>query len=355
VTLNTLKATMKQSLAVYADLLLHPAFPQKDFDRLQKDRIAAIQREKLNPNAMAQRVLPALLYGKGHPYANSFTGSGTEDSVKNMTRADLAKFHSEWFKPNNTTLLVVGDTTLSEIKPQLEALFAGWKSGEAPKKNVPEVPEPANDVVYLIDRPGSAQSVIFAAQLAPPRNSPDAVAIQIVNDIFGGTFSARLNMNLREDKHWSYGAQSVLLSARGQRPYFSLSPVQTDKTAESLAEVVKEYKGIAGAKPITAEELKNTQSNDTLSLPGNFESSGQLAQAYTTILSFNLPEDYYNTYTQKAMALTPETANALAKRLIQPGHLVYVVVGDMSKVEAGIRQLNIGEIHKIDADGNPVK
>jgi zinc protease len=355
VTLNTLKATMKQSLAIYADLLLHPAFVQKEFDRLQKDRIAAIQREMLNPTQMAQRVIPALLYGKGHPYANSFTGTGTEDSVKSMTRADLARFHTTWFKPNNSTLLVVGDTTMNEIKPELERLFADWKPGEVPKKNITEAAQPSKNAVYLIDRPGSAQTVIFAAQLAPPRNSPDAIAIQIINDIFGGTFSSRINMNLREDKHWSYGASSVLLSARGQRPYFSVSPVQTDKTKESLAEVVKEYRNITGGKPIALGELKDMQANDTLSLPGLFESSQQLAQAYQTILSFNLPEDYYNSYTEKAMALTPETANALAKKIIQPDHLVYVVVGDMAKVEAGIRELNVGEIHKIDADGNPVK
>jgi len=355
ITMNTLKATMDQTLALYADLLLHPAFSQKEFDRLQNDRVAAIQREKLNPTQMARRVIPALLYGKGHPYANSFTGSGTEDSVKNMTRADLAKFHSTWFKPNNSTLLIVGDTTMNEIKPELEKLFAGWESGNVPSKNITEVPQPAKNVVYLIDRPGSAQSVIFGAQLAPPSNSPDAVAIQIINDIFGGTFSSRINMNLREDKHWSYGASATLLSAQGQRPYISISAVQTDKTRESMAEVMKEYNNISGAKPITPEELKDMQNNDTLSLPGQFESSQQLAQAYQTILSFNLPEDYYNSYTQKAMSLTPETANALAKKIIEPDHLVYVVVGDMAKVEAGIRELNIGEIHKIDADGNPVK
>ena len=355
VSLNTLKSTMDKSLDIYADLILHPAFPQKEFERLQKERLAAIKREKVTPQAMALRVVPALIYGKGHPYAVPFTGTGTEASVSKMTRADLAKYHDTWFKPNNATLLVVGDTTLNEIKPKLERLLASWKPGDVPKRETPVVPEPANDVVYLIDRPGSGQSVIFGAQLAPPRNDPDALALQLVNDIFGGKFSSRINMNLREDKHWSYGVFSVLPSARGQRPYISISAVQTDKTKESMVELVKEYNDIVGSKPITEEELKDEQNNATLALPGTFETVLQLAGAYGTILQYGLPEDYFNTFTQNAMALNTAGANEIAKKFIQPKHLVWVVVGDMSKVEAGVRELKLGEVHKIDADGNPVQ
>ena len=354
VNLNTLKINMDKALDIYADLILHPAFPQKEFARLQKTRLAAIKSEKVQPQTMALRVVPGLLYGKGHPYAVPFTGTGTEASVSKMTRADLVKFHDTWFKPNNATLLVVGDTTLAEIKPKLEQLFAAWKQGEVPKKAVPQVQQPDKNVVYLIDRPGSGQSVIFGAQLAPPENDPDAIPLEVVNDVFGGSFSSRINMNLREDKHWSYGVGSFIPGATSQRPYVSVSPVQTDKTKESLAELVKEYAGVAGAKPISAEELKDAQNNDTLALPGSFETVQQLAGGYSRILQYNLPEDYYNTYTQKVLAVTPETANAMAKRFILPDHLIWVVVGDMSKVEAGIRSLNLGEIRKIDADGNPV-
>ncbi len=355
VSLNTLKSTMDPSLDIYADLILHPAFPQKEFTRLQKERIAGIQREKITPQQMALRVVPSLIYGPGHPYAVPFTGTGTEASVSKMTREDLAKFHETWFKPNNATLLVVGDTSLSEIKPKLEKLLASWKPGDVPKRTVPQVAEPAKDVVYLIDRPGSGQSIIFGAQLAPPLNDPDAIALQMVNGIFGGKFSSRINLNLREDKHWSYGVRAVLPQAKAQRPYISISAVQTDKTKESMAELVKEYNGVAGAKPITADELKDEQSNDTLRLPGNFETVQQISGAYGDILQYGLPEDYYNTFTQKALALTTETANEVAKKYILPDHLVWVVVGDMSKVEAGIRELNLGDVNKIDADGNPVK
>jgi len=354
VDLNALKVNMDKALEIYADLILHPAFPQKEFARLQKDRLAAIQREKVTPNSMAMRVVPGLLYGKGHPYTGAFMGTGTESSVSKMTREDLAKFHDTWYKPNNATLLIVGDTTIAEITPKLEKLFGAWKTGEVAKRTIPRVPEPEKDVIYLIDRPGSGQSLIVAAQLAPPYNDPDEVPLDMVNDIFGGNFSSRINMNLREDKHWSYGVRSRLQPARGERPFFSFSPVQTDKTKESLAELVAEYKNIVGGKPITEAELKDEQSNATLGLPGTFETVQQLSGAYSTILQYNLPEDYYNSYTQKVLAITPDTANEIAKKYILPSHLVWVVVGDMSKVEAGIRELNIGEVHKIDADGNPV-
>jgi zinc protease len=346
---------MDKALNIYADLVLHPSFPQKEFERLQKERIAAIKREKVQPQTMALRVVPQLLYGKGHPYSLPFTGTGTEASVGKLTRDDLAKWHNTWFKPNNATLLIVGDTTLAEIKPKLEKLFAGWKPGDVPQKNVAQVEQPEKTSVYLIDRPGSGQSMIFGAQLGPPRNSPDAVPLQLVNDIFGGTFGSRINMNLREDKHWSYGVFTFLPAARGQRPYLSLSPVQTDKTKESLAELVKEYQGVSGTRPISDKELKDEQSNATLALPGQFETVQQLAGAYNQILQYGLPEDYFNTFTQKAMSMTPDSANATAKKFVQPDHLVWVVIGDMSKVEAGIRELNLGEIHKIDADGNALQ
>jgi zinc protease len=355
VQLNALKATMPRALDVYADIVLHPAFPQNELERLKKDQLAAIQREKTNPNAMALRVIPSLLYGKGHAYSLPMSGTGTEASVARITQADLINYHHTWFKPNNATLLVVGDTTLAEVTPLLEKEFGGWKAGEVPKKNVAEVAQPAKTVVYLIDRPGSQQSVIYGVQLAPPRNSPDTVQLGVVNTIFGGSFSSRINMNLREDKHWSYGVGSQLPPAVGQRLYMSSSPVQTDKTRESLHELVMEYANVAGGKPITSVELQDAQTNTTLGLPGSFETASQLSNAYATILQYKLPENYFNTYTGTVMAMTPEQANALAARTIMPGRLVWVVVGDMSKVEAGIREMKLGEVRKIDVDGNPVE
>ena len=354
VTMNLLKPTLSRSLDLYADVVLHPAFPAADFERLRKDRLAAIAREKTVPRAIAMRVLPELLYGPGHAYALPLTGSGTEAAVERMTRADLQRYHQTWFRPNNATLLVVGDTTLAEIKPLLEKAFGGWQAGEVPKKNLATVAQPAKTVVYLIDRPGALQSDIIGAQLAPPRNSPDAIPLTLMNDVLGGTFNSRMNMNLREDKHWSYGMNASMVSALGQRLYMSASPVQTDKTADSLRELAREYKDITGPRPVTAKELKDAQASETLSLPGRFETVEQLSSAYSTILQYGLPVDYYNTFTEKALAQTPAQINALAARTIVPNQLVWVVVGDMSKIEKDIRALNLGEVRRLDVDGKPL-
>jgi zinc protease len=355
VQLDVLKATMPRALDVYADVVLHPAYEQKELDRLRKDQLASIQREKVNPNLMALRVIPGLLYGKGHAYSLPLSGSGTEQSVARITRADLVKYHDTWFKPNNAMLLVVGDTTLADITPLLEKRFGAWKAGDVPKKNVVDVKPATQPSVVLMDRPGALQSVIYAVQLASPSNAPDAVQLDMVNDVFGGTFSSRINMNLREDKHWSYGVGARLRPAVGQRMYISSAPVQTDKTREALQELVREYADVAGQRPITAAELRAVQTNETLGLPGSFESAAQLSGAYARLLQYKLPDDYYNTFTQTVMAMTPEQANALAVKSIKPGQLMWVVVGDMSKVESGVRALNLGPVRKVDADGNTIQ
>jgi len=355
VQLNALKATLPAALDLYADVLLHPAYAQSELDRLKKDRLATIEREISNPNTMAMRVIPGLIYGKGHAYSLPFSGSGTTAGVNSIRRDDLVHYHQAWFKPNNATLLVVGDTTLGEIKPLLEKAFGAWRAGDVPRKNVAVVTPPERTSVYLMDKPGAQQSVIYAVQLAPPRNAPDALQLQVVNNIFGGSFSSRINMNLREDKHWSYGVHASLPAAVGQRMYLSTSPVQTDRTREALQELAQEYANIAGAKGITATELSAAQANQTLALPGSFETADQLSGAYSEILQYKLPQDYFNTYTSTVLALTPQQANALAARTITPSKLVWVVVGDMSKVEAGVRGLNLGEVRKIDADGNVVR
>lgn len=354
VNMNVLKPTLAQALGLYADLALHPAFPESDFERVRKERLAGIAREQTVPRLMALRVLPPLLYGPGHPYALPLTGSGTAAAVARMTRADLAAYHRTWFKPNNATLLVVGDTTLAELQPQLERVFGAWQPGTVPAKNVARVAQPKGTTIYLIDRPGALQSDIVGAQLAPPRNSPDTIALGLLNDVFGGTFSSRLNMALREDKHWSYGVGSALVAATGQRILYSDSPVQTDRTADALRELVKNYAELGRTRPVQAQELKEAQANATLSLPAGFETVGQLSNAYATILQYGLPEDYYDTYTAQALAATPDQLNALAARVMLPSQPVWIVVGDMAKIEAGIRALNVGEVRRIDVEGKPI-
>jgi zinc protease len=354
VELSALKSKLDPSLDLFADVILNPIFPAADFGRQQKLLLAAIQREKNTPIQMALRVFPGLLYGPGHAYGNPLTGSGTTASVEKMTREDLVKFHDVWFKPNHATLVIAGDTTLAAITPKLEKLFAGWKAGQIPEKNIKTVQPPAKSVVYLIDKPGAQQSIIFAGNIAPPRANPKEIAMEAANDELGGMFGSRLNMNLREEKHWSYGATSLLWEARGQRPFLAVAPVQTDKTKESLAEMNKEFRGILGDHPVTAEELAKVQANETLSLPGSFETLNALGQSIIDIVRFGLPEDYYETYAGKVRALKSSDVEEGAKDILKPDHLIWVVVGDRAKIEAGIKELGLGEIRFLDADGKPI-
>ena len=354
VFLSALKSHLDRSLDLYADVILHPSFPESDFLRLQKQRIAGIQREKVTPVPMALRVFPELLYGSQHAYGNPLTGSGTEASVAKLTRADLAKFHSTWFRPNDSTLIVVGDTTLAELTPKLEKLFEAWKPGDIPKKNIGKVDYPAKPVVYILDRPGALQSFILAGEIALPKNNPDAIAIDTMNNIFGGNFGARINMNLREDKHWSYGAQTLFWPARGQQPFIIFAPVQTDKTKESLVELDKEVHGIVGNKPPTPEELAHVQANETLSLPGSRETINEVGSSIQELVEYGLPDDYYDKYAGRVRALTVADMRTAAERVIRPDHLVWVVVGDRAKIEAGVRELNLGELKFLNADGKPI-
>jgi zinc protease len=354
VFLSALKTNLEDSLEVYADIILNPAFPAADFKRLQALQLDSIQREKSQPAQMALRVLPRFLYGPDHAYSNPLTGSGTAEAVSKLTRSDVEKFYKTWFKPNNGTLIVVGDVTMDQIKPKLEPLFAKWETGEVPKKNIGHVEPPDKPVLYLMDRPNSIQSMIFAGEVAPPKSDPDDVAIETVNRVLGGAFTSRINMNLREDKHWSYGARSMIYGALGQRPFIAYAPVQTDKTKESLLELDKELKAIRDDKPITAAELEKVQKQRTLELAGRWETMSAINASVHEILRYGLPDDYYQTYAAKIRELDLSHVSNAARKVIHPENLVWVVVGDRAKIEPGLRQLGFGELKLIDTDGRVI-
>ncbi len=349
VSLEALKEHLDPSLELFADVVLHPSFPAADFDRLKKQQLAAIRREKAEPVSVAFRILPGLLYGPGHAYATPWTGTGTEESVSKMTRAEVAAFQRTWLKPNHATLIVTGATTMAEIRPRLERLFAGWKGGDIPVKNIGQVPLPSKPTVYLIDRPGALQSVVLAGNLAPPKNNPDEVAIEAMNTILGGEFGSRINLNLREDKHWSYGAFSFIRDARGQRPFVAYAPVQTDKTTEAIVEVARELRGIIKDRPVEAEELAKAKSALTLTLPGEWETMSAVGGTVRSIITFELDDRYYDTYPGKVRALTLEQIPAAAAEVVHPDQLVWVIVGDRAKIEAGVRELNLGDVKVIEA------
>ena len=352
VSLSALKSNLDPSLAIYADVILKPSFPQEDFDRLQKQTIAGIKREKTQPVQMGLRVLPKLLYGNDHAYSTPLTGSGTEETVAKMTRNDMVKFYQTWIKPNGATMIVVGDMTLEELKPRLEKLFKGWKAGELPKKNLATVQLPAKPSVYILDKPGALQSIIFPANITLPKNNPDAIAIEAMNTILGGAFTSRINMNLREDKHWSYGSGSLVFSARGQQPFLGYGIVQTDKTKESMVELNKELRDILGARPATADELLKVQNNMTLELPGSWETNNAVMGSIAEMVRFNYSDDYFDTFVGNIKSLNLENITAAAKEVVHPDNLIWVVVGDRSKIEAGIRELGYGDVKLIDSNGN---
>jgi zinc protease len=247
--------------------------------------------------------------------------------------------------------VVVGDTTLAEIRPKLEALFASWKGGAVPKKNVAPVEARAQGVLYVMDRPGALQSTIFAGHVAPPRANPHEITQQVLNTVLGGQFISRLNMNLREDKHWSYGAGTIFFDARGPRPFIAYAPVQTDKTKESVAEIAKELKGIGADRPVTAEELQTAKDGLVLTLAGQWETAAAVEGSIGEIVRFGFPDDYYATFADRVRATTLADV-ARASGVIQPDKLVWVIAGDRAKIEPGLKELGLGEIRAIDADGN---
>jgi len=354
VSLSALRDQLDPSLELFADIVLHPAFRQADVDRLKKQRLAQIQREKADPVGLALRVFPRLVFGEGHAYSNPWSGSGTEASTRSITRADLVNFHQTWFKPNHATVVVVGATTMAEILPRLERLFARWAPGDVPAKNIGEVAQPPRPSVYLFDRPGAQQTVIIAGNIAPPKANPDEPAIETMSAVLGSDFGSRLNMNLREDKHWAYGSYSFIRDARGPRPFLAYAPVQTDKTTEAAAEMLKELKGIAGDRPVQPDELERAKASLTLTLAGSWETMGALAGSIDDIIAFGLDDRYFDTYAATIRRQTAASVTTAARTAVQPDHLVWIFVGDREKIEAPLRQLGLGEMQFVDGDGRPV-
>ncbi len=355
VSLNALKENLDDSMEIYADVILNPEFPGAEFERLRKLQLAAIQREKVTPMSMALRVLPGLLYGPDHAYSLPFSGSGTEASVMSLTRDDLVRYHDTWFKPNNATMVVVGDTTLAEVMPKLERYFGAWEPGPVPQKNIATVSETNGGTVYLLDRPDSQQTVIIAGRLVAPKANANEIGIQTANDIFGGDFTSRINLNLREDKHWTYGARSLLVDSKGQRPFLVYAPVQADKTIESMEEIAREFRDIRGDRPPTAVEIGEVTDETIRALPGRWETNGAVTGDLIQILRFGLAEDYWDDYPDALRNLQQAQVEQGVASLIAPDDMVWVVVGDRAKIEEAIRASGLGELRYLDADGEPLQ
>jgi zinc protease len=352
VRLQATSENLRPSLAIMSDVVLNPSFPDDKFLIQKQRRIAQIGQEKANPNALAQRVLPGIIYGANHAYGKP--ASGFENTVATITREDLMKWHADWFKPNSATIIVTGDTTLDKVLPALEETLGGWQQGNAPRKNLGTVARTQGKRIYLIDKPNAPQSTIVAAHVSETSGQPEDLALEPVMQNFGGMATSRLNRNLRLDKHWSYGTSGQVTSVRGQRTFLVLAPVQTDKTKESIVEVTKEIANVAGARPVSGEEFTSIMRNMTSRLAGRFETISALEAAAIAQLNLNLPADYWANYSKNLRSLNEAQLDAAAKKFVRPNELVWIVIGDLSKIEAGIRELNIGEVVRLDADGKPI-
>jgi zinc protease len=357
ISLNAITGRLGESLDLFTDVLLNPTFPPKELERLRAQSLAAIQQQKSQPRGVASRIFPRLLYGPEHAYSNPFSGIGTEESVRSMTAEELQSFYRRWVRPDNATLLIVGDTTLAQIQPLLEQKLSAWHAPAEPlpKKQLATVPLPAKPRVFLVNRTAAEQSLIMAVQLAPPRSDSQDIAYRTVNEILGGSFISRINMNLREDKHWSYGAGSSLVEAKGQRPFVVSALVQTDKTAESVVETARELREIVGARAPTETEIRFAKDSLVRTLPGDNETSSEVAGSYADILTYGLPDSYLNEFVGNVESLTPQQIEGAARQLVHPEAFTWIIVGDLAVIEAGVRKLDLGEVKVLDADGNVVR
>lgn len=335
-------AKLKPALDILADVAFAPDFPATELDRLRSERLTSLLQARDDASALVSLAFPRLLFGPEHRYGTSV--GGTETSVKAMDVSQLRTFHRSHYRPDNAVLIVVGDITPAALQPLLAPRFGTWKSDgpAAPPFPVRASPQPGKRTIYLVDKPGAAQSQIRIGLVGVPRSTPDYYALDVLNTILGGSFTSRLNQNLREKNGYTYGASSRFDMRRAAGPFQAGAGVQTDKTADALKEFFVELNGML--TPVPADELEKSKSYAALSFGGEFETSGQLAAKLEEIAVFNLPDDVFTKYVPAVRAITAADLTRVAKQYLQVDRMAVVVVGDRAKIEAPIRALNLGAL-----------
>ncbi|MBL1430493.1 MAG: insulinase family protein [Robiginitomaculum sp.] len=356
IRLSALKANLASSLGIMADVLLRPQFAQDEIKRHKKLWTARIAREKSQPVQIALRLLPPILYGKDHAYGVPFTGTGTIASINSIAQDDLSNFHQTWLRPDNGTLFVVGDTSMDEILPLLNKAFAGWKNPETtkPQKNIAQVDLIETGKVILIEKKDAPQTLILAGELIPSTADENYLALETLNSVLGGQFTARVNMNLREDKSWSYGAYTFTQEAKGQRPFMVYAPVQTDRTGDSLLELIKELNDIKNDRPATAVEIEKVVKNNTNALPGQFETANAVLTSLMSSDNYGRPFDYPTGLKLRYANINEQTVNAQSEQ-IRPDGLIWILVGDLDKIRPQVEAAGFGPVEIWDADGNKLE
>jgi predicted Zn-dependent peptidase len=338
------------ALAILEDMMLNSTFPAEALERLRARTLVNLTQAKDQPNAIGANVFAKILYGEAHPYGQRMT----ETSAKAITRDDVIAFHKAYFQPGRAIITVVGDVTPSNAKASVEKALAAWaKGGAKPTFDYPKLPELQPAKIYLVDKPGAAQSVFNIGLPGPPRNTPDYFALQVLNTILGGMFQSRLNANIREQKGYSYGVNSGFNYGKGPGAFRAGGAIVSNKTDLALIEFMKELKGIVSDIPITDDEIKTAKESLIQRLPQRFASVNGISDAISSLTVQGLPDDYYQTYAKNVSAVTKEDLLRVAKRYIDLNHLYIVIVGNRAEIEAGLKATNIAPITYVDIDGNP--
>lgn len=354
-SMQTLTRHLDRALEIYADVLTSPAFPDKDLQRIRASRLGGLRQQRDNPDAIAGLVFQTALYGRNHPYGHPL--SGDEASLTSLTGDDVRKFYETFYRPNNSSLVVVGDVKPDEVVAKLEKALAGWKSAHVPAVEVTAAPVAReHSMIYLVDRPGSVQSVINIGQIGVPRSSPDYFPLLVMNRILGGASSARINLNLREDKGYTYGANSAFDFRRGAGVFIASAPVQGFSTKESVFEFMKELRGIRGEIPVTPTELDAAKQSIVRGFPRSFETPDQISGRLESVVTYDLPDTYFNSYIERIQAVTLEDVTRVANRYLTPDRMAVVIVGDRKAIEAGLRSLDgfSDRITFVDTEGRTV-
>jgi zinc protease len=340
------------TLDILADMLLNSMFPADALERLRGQRLVALTQSRVQPGAIAGRVFPRTLYGAAHPYGRF----STETSLKAITRDDIVAFHREYFKPGRALVTVVGDVTAPNVKPVVEKALAAWaKAGSRPEFTYPAPPERPKTTIYLVDRPGAAQSTVAIGHPGPLRSTPDYYALQVMNTMLGGMFQSRLNANIREEKGYSYGVSSSFAYGKGPGAFRTGGDIVGGKTDAAMIEFMKELRGILGERPITDEELQTAKDSLIQRLPGTFASVSAINSAITGLWTQGLPDDYYQQYGKMVGAVTKDDVVRVAKKYIDLDRLAIVIVGDRKSIDAPLKATNIAPIAYLDNEGAAAK
>ena len=347
VRLHVPVARLADALPLMADVALRPTFPRDELERQRQQRLTALLQGRDDPPTISSAAFSRILYGKAHRYGTP--QSGTAETIKTFTADDLRTFYASAYRPENATLIAVGDFTADKLMPLLEKSFGSWKaSAPAAVEKLPAVEQAAARQVFLVDKPGAPQSQIRIGWIGVARSTPDYFPLTVLNTILGGSFSSRLNNNLREVHGYAYGAGSGFDMRAEAGPFFATAGVQTDKTSESLKEFFNELTAIQ--KPVPADELARAKNYVALRYPSAFESTGDISRRLEDMLIYRLPEDYFTKYVQNIQAVTAADVERVAQKYVQPGKFTVVVVGDLKTIEAGVRGMNLGQVKVMTID-----